>query len=217
MSLYSDTLSWFRVIAPTPLCCVISGVAAYTNFSLYSGLIWLGLDHTIEHICCNNDVLWIVVCPFVRFLLSVFYLCILISSNSSWHKENNKKTYNCPWNNAHNTKDYAIRTPRKAMGELGWSRVVSSSCSTNCTRRVTLIKNPVISYDKGQDYDRRNISLNINKLLLSLGVEAYSGSPCDSFCGYKAGDCKCFGCCVGSGYLGGSCNHGKCSCYGNVL
>lgn len=54
--------------------------------------------------------------------------------------------------------------------------------------------------------------------MLSLGVEAdYFGSPCDNLCGYKAGDCKCYGCCVGSGNLGGSCYYGKCSCYGNVL
>lgn len=54
--------------------------------------------------------------------------------------------------------------------------------------------------------------------MLSLGVEAYYFvSPCDSLCGYKAGDCKCYGCCVGSGHLGGSCYYGKCSCYGNVL
>jgi hypothetical protein len=32
-----------------------------------------------------------------------------------------------------------------------WSRMVSTSCSTSGTRRVTLVINPVISHEQGND------------------------------------------------------------------
>jgi hypothetical protein len=43
------------------------------------------------------------------------------------------------------TKDRVIRTPLKTGDELRCSGRVSSSCSTNDTRRVNIVTNPVIS------------------------------------------------------------------------
>ena len=47
----------------------------------------------------------------------------------------------------HKTKDRVTRTPLKTEGELRWSGKVSSSCSTSGTRRVNLVKKPVISHE----------------------------------------------------------------------
>ena len=49
----------------------------------------------------------------------------------------------------YNTKDQVTITPLKAEGELKWSGSVSSSCSTSENRRVNLVTNPVISYERG--------------------------------------------------------------------
>jgi hypothetical protein len=43
------------------------------------------------------------------------------------------------------TKDRVTRTPLKTGGELRCSGRVGSSCSTNDTRRVNLVTNPVMS------------------------------------------------------------------------
>ena len=47
----------------------------------------------------------------------------------------------------HKTKDRVTRTPLKTGGEFRCSGRVSSSCSTSGTRRVNLVKNPVISHE----------------------------------------------------------------------
>jgi len=60
------------------------------------------------------------------------------------------------WTNAkhtHKTKDRVTRTPLKTGGELRWSGRVSSSGSTNGTRRVNLVTNPVISREWGKDWE----------------------------------------------------------------
>jgi hypothetical protein len=58
------------------------------------------------------------------------------------------------------TKDRGTRTPLKTGGELRCSRRLSGSCSTNDTRRVNLVTNPVISHERGKErevqlYDKR--------------------------------------------------------------
>ena len=59
------------------------------------------------------------------------------------------------------TKDPVTRTPLKTGGELRCTERVSSSCSTNGTRRVNLVKNPVmISHEWGNSfghYDNWNV------------------------------------------------------------
>jgi hypothetical protein len=47
----------------------------------------------------------------------------------------------------HQTKDRVTRTPLKTGVELRCSGRVGSSCSTNGTRRVNLVTNPVISHE----------------------------------------------------------------------
>jgi hypothetical protein len=47
----------------------------------------------------------------------------------------------------HKTKDRVTRTPLKTEGELRFSVRVGSSCSTSGTRRVNLVKNPMISQE----------------------------------------------------------------------
>ena len=41
--------------------------------------------------------------------------------------------------------------PIKTLGELIFSRRISSSCSTSGIRRVNLVTNPVISRERGND------------------------------------------------------------------
>jgi hypothetical protein len=59
-------------------------------------------------------------------------------------------------NNLQNTtqknNDRATRTPLKPEENSGASGKVSSSCSTSDTRRVTLVTNPVISHEWGNDH-----------------------------------------------------------------
>jgi hypothetical protein len=45
------------------------------------------------------------------------------------------------------TKDRAARTSLKTVGEFMCSGRVGSSCSTSCTRRVTLVTNLVINHE----------------------------------------------------------------------
>jgi len=62
-------LSWFRVFASTPLCCVIIGVAAYTNFIVFS-LVWHDWGSTTRS---NTFVVIRMFCESLFVLLSVFY------------------------------------------------------------------------------------------------------------------------------------------------
>ena len=75
-----------------------------------------------------------------------------------------KRTNNYLQSTTHKTKDRATRTPLKTPDELWCSGSVSSSCSTNGTRRVTLVTNLVMSHmRKGSQsaYDNWNISVVI--------------------------------------------------------
>jgi hypothetical protein len=56
-------------------------------------------------------------------------------------KKTDKGTNNDLQNIAHKTKDRVTRTPLKTGSVLKYSRRVSSSCYTSCTRRVTLVAN----------------------------------------------------------------------------
>jgi hypothetical protein len=51
------------------------------------------------------------------------------------------------------TKDRVTRTPLKTGGEFRCSGRVSSSCSTSDTRLVKIVTNPVISHERGQDWE----------------------------------------------------------------
>jgi hypothetical protein len=53
------------------------------------------------------------------------------------------------------TKDRVTCTPLKTWSELRCSGRVHTSCSTRCTRRVTLVKIPLISHEWGKDRLRR--------------------------------------------------------------
>jgi hypothetical protein len=63
-----------------------------------------------------------------------------------------KGTNNEQQNITHKTKDdREIRTPLKPGSESRFSGRVTSSCCTSGTRRVNLVKNPVISHKWGKD------------------------------------------------------------------
>ena len=59
------------------------------------------------------------------------------------------KTTNDLQNITHKTKDWVTRTPMKTESELRYSEKLSSSCSTNGTRCVNLVTNPVICHEWG--------------------------------------------------------------------
>ena len=66
---------------------------------------------------------------------------------TQWPKEKAKKDKQRSTKHTHKTKYRVTRTPLKTGGELRCSGRVSSSCSTNGTRRVYLVTNPVISHE----------------------------------------------------------------------
>ena len=59
-----------------------------------------------------------------------------------------KKTNNGPQNTTQKTIDCATLTPVTIEGERRCAGRVSSSCVISGTRRVTQVKNPVISYER---------------------------------------------------------------------
>jgi hypothetical protein len=66
------------------------------------------------------------------------------------------------------TKDRVTRTPLKTGGELRCSGRVSSSCSTSDTRLVNIVTNPVISHERGQDWELLTTSGTYHGLWLPL-------------------------------------------------
>jgi hypothetical protein len=93
----------------------------------------------------------------VRLLITSFnigtkgVIGIRKSKKERQHKSQKKKTNNNPQNTTQKTKDRAIRTTLKTGGELRCSGRVDSSCSTSDTHRVTVVTNPMISHEWGQD------------------------------------------------------------------
>jgi hypothetical protein len=53
----------------------------------------------------------------------------------------------------HKTKDRVTRTPLKFGDELVCSERVGSSSSTSDTRCIILVTNPVISHERGKDWE----------------------------------------------------------------
>jgi hypothetical protein len=66
-------------------------------------------------------------------------------------KENVQKDKQRSTKHTHKTKDWVTGIPLKTGGELRCSGRVSSSCSTDGTRRVILVTNPLISNAWGKD------------------------------------------------------------------
>ena len=66
---------------------------------------------------------------------------------TQWPKEKRQKTNNYLQNSTHKTKDRVTRTSLKTGNELMCSGRVSSSCSINGTRHVTIITNSMISHE----------------------------------------------------------------------
>ena len=64
---------------------------------------------------------------------------------TQWPKEKVQKDTQRFTNHTYKTKDRVTRTQLKSGGELRCSGRVGSSCSTNGTRRVNLVTNPIIS------------------------------------------------------------------------
>ena len=62
-------------------------------------------------------------------------------------KKKDNRTNNDLQNITHNTKDQVTRTPLNTGCEHMWFGLITSSCSTSGTRRVTLVTNPVISHE----------------------------------------------------------------------
>ena len=70
---------------------------------------------------------------------------------TQWSKEKVQKDQQRTRKHTYKTKDRVTRTPLKTGGELRCSGRVSSSCFTSDTRRVNLVTNPVISYERGNN------------------------------------------------------------------
>ena len=70
---------------------------------------------------------------------------------TQWPKEKVQKDKQRSTKHTHKAKDRVTRTPLKIGGELRSSERVGSSCSTNDTRHVNLVTNPVISHARGKD------------------------------------------------------------------
>jgi hypothetical protein len=72
---------------------------------------------------------------------------------TQWPKEKGQREETTIYKTLQRNKNHAIRTPLKLGGGLGcsWGWRVNSSCSTCSNRRVTLVTNPVISHEWGND------------------------------------------------------------------
>ena len=70
---------------------------------------------------------------------------------TEWPKEKVQKDKQRSTKHTYKTKDRITRTPLKTGGELMCSSRSSSSCSTSNTCRVNLVRNPVISHERGKD------------------------------------------------------------------
>jgi len=57
-----------------------------------------------------------------------------------------KRTNSDLQNTTQKTKDRVTQNPLNTGGELRFSGMVNSSCSTNGTRHVTLLTNPVLQH-----------------------------------------------------------------------
>ena len=68
-----------------------------------------------------------------------------------------KRTNNPLQSTTQNTKDWAARTPLKTGGELRCCGRVSISCSSSDTHLVSLVTNPVISHEWGEDHEVEHI------------------------------------------------------------
>ena len=88
---------------------------------------------------------------------------------TQWLKEKVQKDKQRSTKHTHKTKDRVTRTSLKPGGERRCSGRVSSSCSTNGTRRIDLVTNPVISHEWGKD---REVCISTDKLyhIMFLGT-----------------------------------------------
>jgi len=82
---------------------------------------------------------------------------------TQWPKEKVRKDKQRSTKHTYKTKDRVTRTPLKTGGELGCSGRVGSSCSTSDTHRVNLVTNPVISHERGKDWEVFTTSVTIVK------------------------------------------------------
>ena len=72
---------------------------------------------------------------------------------TQWSKEKVQRDNQRSTKHTYKTKNRVKRTPLKTRGEFRYSRRVSSSCSNSDARHVNLVKNPVISHERGNDTD----------------------------------------------------------------
>ena len=81
----------------------------------------------------------------------VIRICISKNRKHNGQKKKVQKDKQRSKKHTYKTKDQVTRTPLKTGGELMCSGRVSRSCSTSDTRRVNLVANPVISYERRKD------------------------------------------------------------------
>ena len=108
---------------------------------------------TLQRIVNIFDILW----SFIVFVRRVWRYqrgnqnpYIEKEQTTKWSKEKVQKDEQRSTKHTYKTKDQVTRTPLKNGAELMCSRMVSSSCSTSDTRRVNVVKNPVISHERGK-------------------------------------------------------------------
>jgi hypothetical protein len=90
---------------------------------------------------------------------------------TQWPKEKVQKDKQRSTRHTYKTKDRVTRT----RGELRCFGRMSSSCSTSDTRRINLVTNPVISYERGKD---REVFTTSGTYPWSLVTEIFhSGQP----------------------------------------
>ena len=72
---------------------------------------------------------------------------------TQWPKEKVQEDKQRSTKHTYRTKDRVTRTPLKTGGDLMCSGRVSSSCYTSDTGRVNLVTSPVISHERGKDWE----------------------------------------------------------------
>jgi hypothetical protein len=72
---------------------------------------------------------------------------------TQWPKEKVQRDEQRPTKHTHKTKDRVTRASLKSGCEPRCSWSVSCSCSTSGTRRVNLVTKPMISHERGKDWE----------------------------------------------------------------
>jgi hypothetical protein len=132
----------FNLLYSAFIYCILHLFIAYRIYLLHAAFIY----------CMFFYFSYCVVCPssIYGFWIPLWYLQTLLTF-TLFHLEYTKINAKDKQRSTHQIRDGETRTALKSWGELRCSRGVSSLFSTDGTRSVTLITNPVISYEWRKD------------------------------------------------------------------